>query len=140
MSSRHFWLVASLLGLLGSAGFVNATLPVADSAAPQNGIQFNATDADSPPRKLSDRAANGIYICQHPHWGGTCFWTAIDPSSYNQCGIITSHGGWASLGPDKDVKVDLYRDTACQQPFWEGLVYPGSDNVPAKWRLEVFRQ
>ncbi|EXJ74821.1 uncharacterized protein A1O5_01517 [Cladophialophora psammophila CBS 110553] len=110
MGSRRFWVSAFLLGLLiSSVGFLVAALSDGDNPALKNGIQFNVTNADSSPRKLSDRATNGIYICQYPHWGGTCFWTPVDPSSYNQCAIITSHGGWASLGPDEGVKVDLYR-------------------------------
>ncbi|OAL34747.1 hypothetical protein AYO20_05942 [Fonsecaea nubica] len=125
MRSLYFSLCTFVLSLISSAPF----------SAAENGILFNVTDAltgENSPRKLGDRAVNGIYICQYPHWGGTCFWTPISSSSYNQCGIVTSHGGWASIGPDKDVKVDLYRDTACQQPFWKGLVNPGSDNVPAQ--------
>ncbi|OAP57268.1 hypothetical protein AYL99_08006 [Fonsecaea erecta] len=175
MSSHPSWLSAFLLGLLVAAGFVDATLSVADSpvavaaaaaAAAENQIHFNATNPadESPTDKLNDRATNGVSspalppltrFQTHPpfpkkspechcltvvarstsantHNEGTCFWTAIDPSSYNQCAIITSHGGWASLGPDPGVKVDLYRDTACQQPFWTGLVYPGADDVPTQ--------
>jgi hypothetical protein len=50
-----------------------------------------------------------MYICQYPNWSGTCFWTEIYPSMYNHCMVIIAAGGWASLGPDADIAVDLYR-------------------------------
>ncbi|KIW63840.1 hypothetical protein PV04_08812 [Phialophora macrospora] len=50
-----------------------------------------------------------MYICQYPNWSGTCFWTEIYPSMYNHCMVIIAAGGWASLGPDAGIAVDLYR-------------------------------
>ncbi|KAJ9613092.1 hypothetical protein H2200_003033 [Cladophialophora chaetospira] len=103
----------------------------------QNGLFFgngtfaygnsNRTPAGVSDRKLNVRDVRGIYICQLPNWGGVCFWTHIDPSIYTYCMIVTSNGGWASLGPDKGLVVQLYRvasaGVAAVTNDWFGAVF-----------------
>ncbi|KIV98123.1 hypothetical protein PV10_01803 [Exophiala mesophila] len=95
-----------------------------------NGIRFNESDTDS--ADLVTRSSSyGVYICSKPHWQGTCFWSAIDESRLGKgdCGAVTAFDGWASVGPDQGLKVDIYRDIYCATIGKAGVLYPGVDDL-----------
>ena len=116
---------------------------------PQNGIYFSPDDspitlpsspfASSSSFNLTTRDAPdpGIYICSGPNWSGTCFWQSIPPAVYSYCGAVNASAGWDSVGPDKGIVVDIYKNISCtadgllkKQVIWPGRPDLKSDGIP----------
>ena len=71
-------------------------------------------------------------------------------TDYGLCGIVTAMDGWASVGPDQGIKIDIFRyffsnltdigsalslilssgrDTSCKEVVKTGVVYPGINDL-----------
>ena len=119
-----------------SPPLIATTLPYNKSTEAQE-ASIPAFPSLTPRATSPDNGYPGIYICPLPNWGGDCFWRITPPSSYTQCGSVTTVDGWSSLGPDKGIAVSVYYDLECTNSSVDKMVWPGTGDLEVGVGIDV---